>query len=70
MEERDMEERDLTFGQAEARLWVKWVFANFLATLFIAVLNVQVPRVAKGELATIVRFLIFWPFGILVLAAT
>jgi hypothetical protein len=69
MEERDMEERDLRFGQAEASLWVKWVFANFLASLFVAVPGVLVPRYAKGELATILASLIFWPFGILILAA-
>jgi hypothetical protein len=63
-----MEDQDLSFGQAEARLWVKWVFANFVATLFIAVLNVQVPRLANGELAAILGFLVFWPFGILILA--
>ena len=44
-----MEERDLSFGQAEARLWVKWVFANFVATLFIAVPTVPLSR--AGSLA-------------------
>jgi hypothetical protein len=63
-----MDDQDHSFGQAEARLWVKWVFANFVASMFIAVLNVQVPRLADGELGAILGFLVFWPFGILILA--
>jgi hypothetical protein len=55
-----MEDQDLSFGQAEARLWVKWVAANFVAALFAEVLSILVARLTKVGPAIISVSFISW----------
>jgi hypothetical protein len=55
-----MEDQDLSFGQAEARLWAKWVAANFVAALFAEVPSILMPELNETESATVFVSLILW----------